>query len=245
MARTRWMISAVVAVALFESHHIARADAVVGVVQWEPGLRQDANSEDKTDYWAGIAYSQSTGKFGSSCKWISRDNASRQARENCNSKDAECVVLCCNGWCAIAVGDKRAYGVGWGPNRDVAEKYALSECKERTANAKVVFSINSREMRTWGAIAYSKTTGAWGYATGGGRSAQYNAIRNAKSADAQVIAVKYDCWLALATGDDKTAYGFGYAGNRVDAEKHAVEECGKRTKNAKVALSFCTNGVEH
>ena len=36
----------------------------------------------------------------------------------------------------------------------------------------------------------------------------------------------------------------GYAGNRIDAEKHALEECGKRTKNAKVVVSFCTNGVE-
>jgi hypothetical protein len=222
-----------------------QAEPVVGVVQWEPGLRQDANSEDKTDYWAAIAYSLSTGKFGSSCKWMSRDNASRQARENCNAKDAECVVLCCNGWCSIALGDNKRYGIGWGASREVAEKYALSACKERTTNAKVVFSINSRAMRSSGAIAYSTSTGAWGYATGGGRSAPYQAINNAKSADAKVIAVKYDCWMALALGDDKRAYGFGYAGNRADAEKSALEECGKRTKKAKIAVSFCTNGIEY
>jgi hypothetical protein len=86
--------------------------------------------------------------------------------------------------------------------------------------------------------------GACGYATGGARSSQQRAINFTKDTSAKVIAVKFDCWLALAVGDEKTAYGFGYAGNRVDAEKHALEECGKRTKNAKIVVSFCTNGVE-
>jgi hypothetical protein len=223
---------------------LAKADPVVGIVEWEPGVRRDANQEDKTDYWAAIGYSSSTGKFGSSCKWMSRDNASRIARENCNAKDAECVVLCCNGWCAIALGDNKKYGVGWGANRAVAEKHALAFCKEQTTNAKVVFSINSREMRSWGVIAYSTPTGAWGYATGGRRTLQQRAINASKDADAKVIAAKFDCWMALALGDDKSVYGFGYAGNRIDAEKHALEECGKRTKNAKIVVSFCTNGVE-
>ena len=49
---------------------------------------------------------------------------------------------------------------------------------------------------------------------------------------------------ALALGDDKTAYGWGYAGNRADAEKHALEDCKKRTTNVKIVVSFCTNGVE-
>jgi hypothetical protein len=73
---------------------------------------------------------------------------------------------------------------------------------------------------------------------------QQRAIEASKAADAKVIAVKFDCWMALALGDDKSAYGFGYAGNRIDAEKHALEECSKRTKNAKIVVSFCTNGIE-
>jgi hypothetical protein len=51
--------------------------------------------------------------------------------------------------------------------------------------------------------------------------------------------------MTLALGDDKSAYGWGYAGNRLDAERNALEECRTRTKNAKVAVSFCTNGVVH
>jgi hypothetical protein len=112
------------------------------------------------------------------------------------------------------------------------------------SDAKVVYSINSREMRTGGAIAYSQSTGDWGYGTGGARSSAYNAIKNCKAADAKVIAQKSDCWMALALGDDKSAFGWGHAGNRADAESFALEDCNKRTKNAKIVVSFCTNGVE-
>ena len=51
--------------------------------------------------------------------------------------------------------------------------------------------------------------------------------------------------MALATGDDKSAYGTGHAGNRADAERAALEACNKRTKNAKIVFSFCTNGIEY
>lgn len=223
---------------------------VIGVVTWEPGQRSDANSWDKTDYWAGIAVSPSTGKYAASCEWTARENASRQAREKCNAKDARAVVLCCNGWCAISIGrpkDNKEYrwGVGWGPDRHTAEKYAVEGARDQgLPDAKVTFSINAREMRTGGAIAYSESTGAWGYGTGGGRSAPYNALKNCKARDAKVIAQKFDCWMALATGDDKSVYGWGHAGNRADAEAYALEECRKRTTNAKIEVSFCTNGVE-
>jgi hypothetical protein len=68
---------------------------------------------------------------------------------------------CCNGWCAIALGDNKKYGFGWGADRAVAERYALTSSQKETSNAKVVFSINSREMRTWGAIAYDIERSLW------------------------------------------------------------------------------------
>src|SRR5689334_13095673 len=77
---------------------------VVGTVIWQPGLKRDANSYDKTDFWAAIAYSPATGKFGASCNWTADVNASRSARENCNASDARTVVMCSNGWCALALG---------------------------------------------------------------------------------------------------------------------------------------------
>ena len=245
-------IAVLIASQLAASSAIADDELVVGVVEWAPGIPyNEKTSWDQTDYWASIAISPSTGKYASSCEWSNRDNATRQAREKCSAADARAVVLCCNGWCALALGKQEAgkdigWGVGWGPDRSAAEKYALEAAHDRNLpDAKVVYSINSREMRTGGAIAYSESTGDWGYSSGGSRESVYKALQYCKAADAKVIAQEVDCWLSLALGDDKGAYGWGHAGNRADAERFALENCAKRTKNAKIVLSFCTNGVEH
>lgn len=238
------MFLALLCLALGTSAEAADDGPVVGTVIWKPGLERDANSYDKTDYWSAIAYSQSTGKYGASCNWTADVNASRQARENCNATDARTVVMCSNGWSSLALGDNReVWGVGYGEDRETAEKFALESAAERTAGAKVVFSINARQMKLWGAIAYSESTGDYGWGTGGGRSSQYAALKNCQARDAKAVLTKYDCWLALATGDDKS-YGLGYAGNRADAEQNALDECAKHGKNGKIEVSFCSNGVE-
>ncbi len=238
------LILAAVCLALGTSAGAADDGPLVGTFVWKPGQERDANSYDKTDYWSAIAYSPATGKFGASCNWTADINASREARDNCNTADAHTVVMVSNGWCALALGDDREkWGVGFGEDRTTAEKFALQNLAERTRNAKVAFSINAREMKLYGAIAYSKSTGDFGYATGGGRSSQYAALKNCKAADAEVLVTKYDCWLALAVGDDKI-FGYGFAGNRADAEWHALDACAKRTKNGKIKVSFCSNGVE-
>ncbi len=238
------MFVAAVCLALGGSAGAADDGPVVGTVIWKPGQEPDANSYDKTDFWAAIAYSPSTGKFGASCNWTADVNASRSVRERCDASDARTVVMCNNGWCALALGeDLDKWGVGWGAERQTAEKFALQSVGERTRNPKVVFSINAREMRTWGAIAYSQSTGDFGHATGGGQSSQYAALKNCKASDAKVVLTKYDCWLALAVGDDRIV-GYGFAGNRADAEWYALDECAKRTKHGKIKVSFCSNGVE-
>ncbi len=226
------------------------AETVVGVVEWEPALLPDATPWDKTDYWAAIAFSPSTGKYASSCEWTTRVNAERESRKKCNAPDAKIVVLCCNGWSALALGNQKSgknfgWGVGWGPDQQTAERFALESAMEQgLPAAKVVYSINSREMKLGGAIAFSESTGNWGYATGGGRSAPYQALQYCNAPDAKIIAQEFDCWMALAIGDNNI-YGWGYAGNAADAQHFALEECNKRTTNAKIVLSFCTNGVEH
>src|SRR5436190_1190009 len=94
---------------------------------------------------------------------------------------AVALLVCgCAAWPALALGDNKKGGVGWGADRADAEKNALASCNQNTANGKVVFSINAREMRVWGAIAYSPSTGKWGYATGGGRFLQQRAIDQSK-----------------------------------------------------------------
>lgn len=225
---------------------------VVGVVEWKPGIsREDKTDYDKTDFWAAIAFSPSTGKYGSTCYQMSQDNAVRIARECCNAKDARVVVLCCNGWCALALGDPSAagehgWGVGWGPNQEDAERFATENARQRMSGAKVVYSVFARDIQSTGVIAYSPATGKWGYSFGYGRGDIGRAVKFCEDPNAKVIvSPKPCCWMALALGDDKSAYGWGYAGNRADAERNALEECRQRTKNAKVTVSFCTNGVVH
>src|SRR5207237_1928067 len=114
---------AAVCLALGASAGAADDGPVVGTVLWKPGLERDANSYDKTDFWAAIAYSPATGKFGASCNWTADINASRSARERCDAADARTVVMCNNGWCALALGeDREKWGVGWGEERQTAEK---------------------------------------------------------------------------------------------------------------------------
>ncbi|MBP7831061.1 MAG: DUF4189 domain-containing protein [Kiritimatiellae bacterium] len=224
---------------------------LTGYVEWKDRYREDASDWDKTDYWAAIAVSQGTGKYAASCEWLSWDIAERAAREKCNAPDARPVVVCGNGWCALALGDQKpgkdfGWGVGWGPDQETAERFALDAAnKQGLPKARVVYSIDSRQPKTGGAIAFSESTGQWGYSTGGGRHAPYMAIQHCKAPDAKIIAQASDCWLALALGDDKGAYGWGNAGNRIDAERNALQACSQRTKNAKIVLSFCSNGVVH
>ena len=225
---------------------------VVGSIDWAPNIPFSQKTEwDKTNYWAAIAISPSTGKYAASCEWTSEVNATRQAREKCSATDARAVVLCCNGWCALALGTREAgkdiaWGVGWGPNQSAAERHALEAARDRKLpDAKVVYSINSREMRTGGAIAYSESTGDWGYATGGARSSAYKAPQHCKAADAKVIAQQSDCWMALALGDDKGVYGWGHAGTAPTPKALPWRAAASRTKNVKIVLSFCTNGVEY
>jgi len=233
----------------FWNRRAATDGPVKGYIEWTDRYRSDATDLDKTDFWAAIAVSPATGKYASSCEYRPFDLAERAAREKCNAPDARCVVLCGNGWCALALGDQKpgkdfGWGVGWGPDQRSAEKFALEAArKQGLPGAKVVYSINAREPRTGGAIAFSESTGRWGYSTGGGRHAPYMALQNCKAPDAKIIAQKSDCWMALAVGDDKSAYGWGSAGNRADAERNALEACRQRTKNAKLAFCFCTNGV--
>jgi len=237
--------------ASFWNRRPAKDGPLKGYAEWKDRYRSDASEWDKTDFWAAIAISPSTGKYASSCEDRFFDLAERAAREKCNAPDARVVVLCANGWCALALGDEKpgkdfGWGVGWGPDQKSAERFALEGARERKLHgAKVVYSIYSREPQRGGAIAYSQSTGSWGYSPGGGLHAPYMALKNCKASDAKIIAQKSDCWMALALGDDKRAYGCGWAGNRADAERFALEACRERTKNAKIAFSFCTNGVTH
>ena len=94
----------------------------------------------------------------------------------------------------------------------------------------------------WGAIAYSQSTGKWGYSRHwlSEVNARRVAIKNCEADDAKVVIVVGNYWCALALGDDQTAYGTGYSKDADEARKLALEECKKRSTNCKVVICFNT-----
>ena len=94
----------------------------------------------------------------------------------------------------------------------------------------------------WGAIAYSQSTGKWGYSRHwlSEVNARRVAIKNCEADDAKVVIVVGNYWCALALGDDMTAFGTGYSKDADEAKKFALEECRKRTKNCRVVVCFNT-----
>ena len=90
----------------------------------------------------------------------------------------------------------------------------------------------------YAAIAYSSSTGGYGYSYGytSLSAAQNEAVRRCATADAQVVAWSRDAWCALALGDGLGAYGWSWATNRLSARGRALAECGSRTTNCYVAV---------
>jgi serine/threonine-protein kinase len=95
-------------------------------------------------YYAALAFSPSTGKYGYSHDWLARINAERVALKNCKADDARLLVVVGNGFCALALGDdKTAYGFGYAETEAEAKKIALRECRKRTTNCYIAVSICS------------------------------------------------------------------------------------------------------
>ena len=102
---------------------------------------------DYTTYYAAIAFSQSTGRYGYSSGFSAEVNARRQALKNCKAADAKVVLVVGNGYAALALGDETsAYGFGHSKTQqgvDVARRFALDSCAKRTTSCKIVVSIHS------------------------------------------------------------------------------------------------------
>src|SRR5579862_6346578 len=83
---------------------------------------------------------------------------------------------------------------------------------------------------TYAAIAYSPSTGSYGYAYNYGSrgSAETAALRNCKAPDARIVTWVNNGFCALALGDDVGSYGIGYSwGNGATntyAKQRALQE---------------------
>lgn len=95
---------------------------------------------------------------------------------------------------------------------------------------------------TYAAIAYSPSTGHYGWANGRGSrfDAEQAALRNCQGSDARIVAWVNNGFCALAKGDDNS-YGIGYSygdgATNTYAMSRALLECRQQTtKNPRVVL---------
>ena len=96
------------------------------------------------DYYAAIARSSNTGKYGFSYGRTSRYEAEQEALEYCDAPDAKVVVWTRNAWCVLALGDDVGdYGWAWATSLSCAKSRALAECRKRTTNCYVAVSVFS------------------------------------------------------------------------------------------------------
>ncbi|HEY4283275.1 MAG TPA: DUF4189 domain-containing protein [Chthoniobacterales bacterium] len=102
--------------------------------------------------------------------------------------------------------------------------------------------------RTYAAIAYSPSTGNYGYAYDykSRKGAEAAALEKCNELDAQIV-----CWInrgfcSLALGDDKSAWGVGWEyGNGAQSKKsenRALENCRKRTTGGYIAVNLSSDG---
>jgi hypothetical protein len=114
---------------------LAAVQAVVPVGQAQP---------ENTTYYAAIAYSQSTGRYGYSSGWLAEINARRSALANAKARDARVILVVGNGYAALALGDdSSAYGYGYAETAAEARRHALAECQKRTTNCYIAVCVHS------------------------------------------------------------------------------------------------------
>ena len=97
------------------------------------------------------------------------------------------------------------------------------------AVAVVLFAaVQTARADAYAAIAYSQSTGQYGYTYGYSDlgAAQNDAVANANAGDAQVVVWVENGWAALAVNDNG-GWGYGWSNNSLDeAENNAINGVG-------------------
>jgi hypothetical protein len=97
----------------------------------------------KSEFFAAIAYSPSTGKIGyTAANARTKEDAQARAVKNCGVKDAK-AFMWGNEWVAIATAEGRTGVAGFGPGatREVAERNALEQCRKLSKGAPVRIAL--------------------------------------------------------------------------------------------------------
>jgi hypothetical protein len=98
----------------------------------DPNLPPLPPPSSKSEFFAAIAYSPSTGKIGyTAARARTKEDAQSRAVKNCDAPDAR-AFMWGNAWVAIAVSVDRPGVAGFGPGatREIAERHAMEQCKK-------------------------------------------------------------------------------------------------------------------
>ena len=94
------------------------------------------------NYYAAIAYSERTKKWGFSEKCTDKEEAFKNARKECKAGDAKVVVWSSNDtYCALALSPNGAFGCATGANEKEARKAAHANCRKFGKRATVVVCV--------------------------------------------------------------------------------------------------------
>lgn len=98
------------------------------------------------DRYAAIAFSPSTGKYGTARGFSSKSEAIEEAQLRCGRRDA-IVRWCKNSWLVLARSEKTrtgyGYGFAWGRDARDARIEARDQCLEHNEEAEVVACISA------------------------------------------------------------------------------------------------------
>jgi Domain of unknown function (DUF4189) len=135
-------------------HHIRQANpnqslqTLRNLTQQQPNVagahgQQQQRWQQQEQYYGAIAYSQSTGKNGSSWGYENRAAAERAALGSCSAPDAAIVMWGANCWIALAVGEGGAWGAAWNKDQLTAEREALRFCRQYAQSCQIAEVIAS------------------------------------------------------------------------------------------------------
>ena len=97
--------------------------------------------------FAAIAYSPVTGKFAYSCSHYTRKGAEEEALKKCKAEESRPVVWVNAGFCALAIGRNKAWGIGWkageGATNKEAVEMACRNCSKYGCDLQTVICLSS------------------------------------------------------------------------------------------------------
>jgi serine/threonine-protein kinase len=104
------------------------------------------------------------------------------------------------------------------------------------------------DRHSYAAIAYSPSTGKYGYSYDlrNRAAAERVALEKCGAEDARIVTWVNKGFIALAVGSDKSCWGVGWSyGNgasNTKAKEFALEDCKKRTTSVQIAIALSSDG---